>query len=301
MQAVLEDIYSQVQPLLGQGRVADYIPALGEVDTNSLGIAVQTVAGDCYRVGQAEVGFSLQSITKVFNLALCLRLIGDDLWQRVGVEPSGNRFNSLVQLEYEQGIPRNPFINAGALVVIDQLLDHLEKPAADLQTFVESLCGEGISYDNKVYQSELETAFINRALVNFMKGHGNIRHSVEQVIETYLYQCAMRMNCISLARAFLFLANGGVVPSSQERILSASQCKRLNAVLLTCGVYDEAGEFAYRVGIPAKSGVGGGIVAIIPGQLAIAVWNPALNARGNSVIGSKVLELFTSATGMSVF
>ncbi len=301
MQAVIDKIYQQVAPLLSEAKVAHYIPALAEEDAQQLGIAIETIEGKRFQAGNVSQAFSVQSISKVFNLTRCLQLVGEELWQRVGVEPSGDPFNSLVQLEYERGIPRNPFINAGALVVVDVLMDHLKNPAQELKSFVESLCGETIGYDSNVFDSELETAHINRALVNFMKGHDNIRNPVEAVIRAYLYQCAMTMNCAELARAALFMANSGVVPSSGERILTASQCKRLNAVLLTCGVYDEAGEFAYRVGIPAKSGVGGGIVAIIPGKLAIAVWSPALNPKGNSQLGMKVLELFTTETGLSIF
>jgi glutaminase len=300
-QAILNEIVDEARAFLGEGRVASYIPALANVDPRKLGVAIETVNGEQFAVGDATERFSIQSISKVFNLVLGIRVAGDDLWQRVGVEPSGNRFNSLVQLEYENGIPRNPFINAGALVVTDVLLSHLREPNAEMLSFVESLRCSSIYYDEEVAVSERETGFTNVALVNFMKAHGNISNSVDDVLNVYFHQCSIEMSCEGLARSFLFLANGGVVPGSGERILTSSQTKRVNAIMLTCGFYDEAGQFAYRVGLPGKSGVGGGIVAVIPGVLSIAVWSPELNPRGNSLVGIHVLEQFTTLTGMSIF
>ncbi|MDA0791803.1 MAG: glutaminase [Proteobacteria bacterium] len=300
-QAILNEIVDEARAFLGEGRVASYIPALANVDPRKLGVAIETVNGEQFAVGDATERFSIQSISKVFNLVLGIRVAGDDLWQRVGVEPSGNRFNSLVQLEYENGIPRNPFINAGALVVTDVLLSHLREPNAEMLSFVESLRCSSIYYDEEVAVSERETGFTNVALVNFMKAHGNISNSVDDVLNVYFHQCSIEMSCEGLARSFLFLANGGVVPGSGERILTSSQTKRVNAIMLTCGFYDEAGQFAYRVGLPGKSGVGGGIVAVIPDVLSIAVWSPELNPRGNSLVGIHVLEQFTTLTGMSIF
>lgn len=300
-QEILEDIQQAVLPLLGEGHVADYIPSLGRVDSRKFGMAIETVRGECFQVGDAQERLSIQSVSKVFNLALALSLAGDSLWQRVGMEPSGNPFNSLVQLEYEKGIPRNPFINAGALVVIDVLLDHLSGPNDEMLAFVRQLRCSDVHYDGEVAQSEKATGFTNAALVNFMKGSGNIRHGVEQVLDAYFHQCSIAMTCAGLARSFLFLANGGVVPASGERIVTSSQAKRINAIMLTCGFYDQSGEFAYKVGMPGKSGVGGGVAAVIPGELAIAVWGPELNLRGNSVLGIKALELFTTKTGLSIF
>lgn len=300
-QSILEEILADVRPLQGQGKVASYIPALARIDPGKLGIAIETVTGDRYQVGDAQEKFSIQSISKVFNLVLGIKLVGDSIWERVGMEPSGNAFNSLVQLEYENGIPRNPFINAGALVVVDMLLDQLKSPDAEMLSFVRELRCSQVDYDDAVFRSEIETGFTNLALTNFMKAHGNIHHAVEDVLSVYYHQCSIEMTCAGLARSFLFLANRGVVPGNGEVILTGSQTKRVNAVMLTCGFYDEAGQFAYRVGLSGKSGVGGGIVAVIPGELAIAVWSPELNARGNSLIGMSVLEHFTSLTGMSIF
>ncbi len=300
-QALLDEIYTEVKPMVGDGKVSDYIPALGNIDPNKFGIAIETVAGETFHVGDADEGFSIQSISKVYNLALGVRIIGDQIWERVGIEPSGNPFNSLIQLEYEKGIPRNPFINAGALVVADILLDHLDQPNQEMLNFVEKLQCSNVSYNEAVVQSEKEHGFRNAALVNFMKAYGNINHSLDQVLDIYYHQCSIEMSCKQLARSFLFLANAGVVPASGERIISSSAAKRINAIMLTCGFYDQAGAFAYLVGLPGKSGVGGGIVAVIPGELAIAVWSPELNSQGNSILGIKVLELFTTRTGMSIF
>lgn len=300
-QQVLEEVYQANLPTADSGEVADYIPALACIDPLKFGIAIETVAGECFAVGDAQEKFSIQSISKVFNLVLGMKLAGDGLWQRVGMEPSGNPFNSLIQLEYENGIPRNPFINAGALVLVDVLLDHLTTPNADMLAFVRTLRCSNIVYNEEVAASEKATGYTNIALANFMKAHGNIHHDVDDVLDVYFHQCAIEMTCAGLARSLLFLANGGVVPSTGERILSRSQAKRVNAVMLTCGFYDEAGKFAYRVGMPGKSGVGGGIVAVIPGELAIAVWSPGLNERGNSVAGMNALEQFTTLTGMSIF
>ncbi len=300
-QSTLEEIYAEVRPMSGEGEVADYIPALAQIDSTKFGIAIETIEGECFQVGDAAERFSIQSIGKVFNLALCVGIAGDRVWDRVGMEPSGNPFNSLVQLEVEGGIPRNPFINAGALVVADTLLDHLDNPNEDLLDFVQKLRGSDVHFNQKVVNSEKQHGHINTALLHFMKAHGNLNHEVDDVLDAYYHQCSIEMGCAGLARSFLFLANGGVVPGTGARVLAASQAKRVNAVMLTCGFYDQAGMFAYLVGLPGKSGVGGGIVAVIPGKLAIAVWSPKLNSHGNSVLGIKVLELFTTRTGMSIF
>jgi glutaminase len=300
-QGILEEIYAQLNSSVGVGHVANYIPALAAVSPEKFGIAIETVDGQQFQVGDAQERFSIQSISKVFNLTLGIKLAGEALWQRVGVEPSGNPFNSLIQLELNNGIPRNPFINAGALVIIDSLLDSLERPNGEMLDFVRRLRCQDVFYDDAVAASERDTAFTNLALANYMKGQNNLQHPVQDVLEVYCYQCSIDMSCAGLARSFLYLANGGVVPESGEVMVTSSQAKRINALMMTCGFYDEAGEFAYRVGLPGKSGVGGGIVAVIPGELSIAVWSPELNDHGNSVRGILALEQFTTLTGKSVF
>ncbi|CAD6533187.1 glutaminase [Paraburkholderia sabiae] len=299
---ILEQIHADLQPWLDKGRVADYIPELANVPANSFGMAVVTTSGEVYRVGQADTRFSIQSISKLFACTMAFRLLGDDLWQRVGREPSGTAFNSLVQLESERGKPRNPFINAGALVVTDVLSRRFVKAETALVEFMRRVTGEAsIDYDMRVAQSELQHAHRNRAMAHFMASFGNMEMPPEVVVDAYCRQCAISMSCVELAKAALYLSNGGVVPSTGERILDASSAKRLSALMLTCGTYDAAGDFVYRVGLPAKSGVGGGIVALLPGEMAVCVWSPGLDSNGNSLAGVMALEWLTTHTGRSIF
>jgi glutaminase len=299
---VLAQIHTEIQPLLGQGRVASYIPELAKVRGDQFGMAVVTLDGEVCTCGDARVPFSIQSVSKLFALTLAYQCVGDALWQRVGREPSGNPFNSLVQLETEQGKPRNPFINAGALVVTDVLCTRFVNPETALVEFVRRLSGDAtLQYDDRVARSEMATAERNRAMGHFMRSFGNLHNPVDEVIAAYCRHCAIRMDAVDLARAVAFLAHGGVNPWNGERVISASTAKRLSALMLTCGTYDAAGDFAFRVGIPAKSGVGGGIVGHIPGQLGVCVWSPELEPSGNSLAGSYALERFTTLTGQSLF
>lgn len=301
-QEILNEIIEDVRPLIGKGNVADYIPALKNVKTDSLGIAVVTMDGKVFEVGDSQANFSIQSISKVFTLAMAFSKFGDDLWKSVGKEPSGNPFNSLVQLEYENGIPRNPFINAGALVITDKVLSSYRKPKFDILDFVRRMAdNDDIYYDKNVAQSEKDEASRNLALAHFMQSFENIENDVDRLIDVYCHHCALSMNCVDLAKSFMFLANHGINPYNNEKVLTSSQAKRLNALMLTCGCYDESGDFAFRVGLPGKSGVGGGIVALIPGELVIAVWAPELNNYGNSLVGFEALERFTTKINRSIF
>lgn len=299
---VIERIYDDVLPYRGQGKVADYIPALAHVDPGQFGIAVETLEGHSILKGDALTPFTVQSISKVFTLTMVIRHLGKELWRSVGREPSGNPFNSLVQLETEHGIPRNPFINAGALVVTDRLMDLYSDPREALISLVRSLSGNPeVDYDLEVARSERRHADRNMALAYFMKSFGNIHNDVDELIDLYCLQCSISMTCADLARSFLFLANRGINPADGQRILSESRTKRLGAVMATCGFYDESGDFAYRVGLPGKSGVGGGIVAYLPEKLSIAVWGPELNTYGNSLMGIEALERFTTDISKSIF
>jgi glutaminase len=301
-QAILDEIRDEVQPLLSQGHVADYIPRLAGISPAKFGMAVVTLDGEVCVTGDADEVFSIQSISKVYTLTLALQSIGDALWQRVGREPSGNAFNSLIQLELENGRPRNPFINAGALVVADVVLGHHDDPRAQLLATLRGCSANPhVGDDVEVALSEKANGFRNAALANFIRSFGNLEHPIDDVLDFYFFQCSLAMSCVDLARGFLFLANAGRCPWRGEAVLSAAQARRINALMMTCGTYDAAGDFAYQVGIPAKSGVGGGIVAVVPNQLAVAVWSPGLNAKGNSLAGSAALESFTSKTGLSIF
>jgi len=304
-QSILDRVHAAVKPIIGTGKVASYIPELAKVSPAHFGIAIVDLEGQVYRTGDAEVPFSIQSISKLFGLTLAFHLEGDSVWTRVGREPSGTPFNSLVQLEQERGRPRNPFINAGALVVTDILFTHYAAKGGvenALIKFIRKLADRpDIGFDRAVAESERRTSHRNAAMANFMKSFGNLNNDVNDVLEAYCRHCAIEMSCVDLARAVTFLANHGVVPWSGEEVLDKSSAKRISALMLTCGTYDAAGDFAYRVGLPAKSGVGGGIVALMPGECGICVWSPALEASGNSYAGSIALEMLTSLSGRSIF
>uniref|UniRef100_B0T1S3 Glutaminase n=1 Tax=Caulobacter sp. (strain K31) TaxID=366602 RepID=B0T1S3_CAUSK len=297
---VLAEVAVLVKPHFGKGQPADYIPQLACVPGTKFGMAVRTVAGQEAVIGDADEGFSVQSISKVLSLGLALNRFGDEVWTRVGKEPSGTPFNHLSQLEAEEGVPRNPFINAGALAICDQLMGVFKDPAALVRGFAGFLAGEKVEIDEAVAASELANAWQNRAIANLMRGKGTITHDPEAVVAAYCRQCALTMSCRQLARAMLPLAASGFSPIVEETIFPERLTRRLNALLLTCGIYDSVGSFAYRVGLPAKSGVGGGIVAIVPGKAAIAVWSPELDRFGASVVGTVALERFSQLTNCSV-
>lgn len=302
-QAILEEIEREIQPFFGEGKVADYIPALANVEPDQFAMAIRMFDGSSFGVGEINKKFSIQSISKVFTFTLALEHYGKELYKRVGHEPSGNPFNSLVQLEYENGIPRNPFINAGAIVTADTLVSIYKKNTFDeILKFIRKVSNdETIVYDEEIFESELEHGFRNFALINMIKSYKNIHNEINEVINTYFKQCSIMMSPNELASSMLFLANHGVNPLTNEQIITESKAKRINSLMLTCGHYDASGDFAYKVGLPGKSGVGGGIVAIVPKKMAICVYSPRLNKQGNSLIGTKALELFTTKTGLSIF
>lgn len=301
--SILEAILAEVRPLIGQGKVADYIPALASVDGSRLGIAICTVEGQLWQAGDATERFSIQSISKVLSLVVAMRHYSEDeIWQRVGKDPSGSPFNSLVQLEMEYGIPRNPFINAGALVVCDMLQGRLSAPRQRMLEVVRALSGvPNIAYDALVARSEFEHSARNAAIAWLMKSFGNFHHDVTTVLQNYFHYCALKMSCVELAKTFVFLANKGKAFHLDEPVVTPMQARQINALMATSGMYQNAGEFAWRVGLPAKSGVGGGIVAIVPHEMAIAVWSPELDPTGNSLAGIAALEQLTQRLGRSVY
>lgn len=304
MDAILDEVLGAVAPLRGSGRVADYIPALARVDPNKFGIAVADSEGRIHGAGDCDEPFSIQSISKVFMLALALERVGAALWDKVGREPSGSAFNSIVQLESERGVPRNPLINPGAMVVTDTLIGTGtgESAIAALLAMLRGQAGaETIAVDEEVARSESETGSRNRSLAWFMKSFGVLTNEVETVLGTYFRQCAVAMSCRQLARAGLFLAFDGRDPVTGAEIAAWHRARRINSVMMLCGHYDNSGEFAFRVGLPGKSGVGGGILAIAPGRGAIAAWSPGLNAAGTSAVGAAALEALVERTGWSVF
>jgi glutaminase len=301
-QTIIDKVYRKVKEEENVGAVASYIPELQEVDPEKFGVHLTSIKGEEFATGDYKEQFSIQSIAKVFSLCMAIEIKGKKLWQRVDVEPSGTAFNSLVHLEYESGIPRNPFINAGALVICDILISELDDPKKEFMEFIRQIASNPeVDYNQSVADSEQKEGYRNFALINFLRSFGNIGNDIEEVLDFYFNLCSIKMNCLELSETFLFLANGGVNPVSGKRIISKSNAKRVNALMSTCGFYDESGEFAYRVGLPGKSGVGGGIVAVYPKQYAIAVWSPRLNAQGNSHRGMKFLEFFTTETEDSIF
>lgn len=297
--AELRRVHDACLPHVGEGKVADYIPELAGVSPTHFGLCLHAMSGRSYAIGDANVPFSIQSISKVLTLAMVLPKAIES-FERVHVEPSGDPFNSLVQLEYESGIPRNPFINAGALVVTDLLIAQERDPKQAILDFVRRLAGDdSIGFNLAVARSELATASRNRSLAYLMHSFGNLKAPVEEVLDVYCHHCALEMTLEQLVSAFAFLCRGG--RSRGEEIISPQAVKRINALMLMCGFYDEAGEFAYRVGLPGKSGVGGGIVTVLPGHFVLATWSPGLNAKGNSKLGMRALQMFAENTGLSLF
>ncbi len=302
-QSILHEIENEIKPLFKEGKVANYIPALAKVNPNDFAMSIVTLEGDVYRIGCVEKKISIQSISKVFTFTLALLNYSKGLYKKVGHEPSGDPFNSLVQLEYENGIPRNPFINAGAIVTTDALISiYNKKTFHEILNFIKQASNfKDIIVNEEIYKSELSHGFRNLSLINLMKAFKNIENNTNEVIEVYFKQCSIMMNTNQLAHSMLYLANHGIQALTNEVLINESKAKRINALMLTCGHYDASGDFAYRVGLPGKSGVGGGIVAIVPNKMAICVYSPKLNKQGNSLIGTKALELFTNKTKLSIF
>jgi glutaminase len=304
LELVVREITDEMRQRLDRGEVATYIPELARADINAFGLAVIDAEGNLAAGGDSETPFSIQSISKVFTLTLALGKFGDRLWTRVGREPSGSQFNSIVQLEYERGIPRNPFINAGAIAVTDFILagHHPREALGEILRFMQFLADDpSITIDEAVAASEQRTGFRNNALANYMKAYGVLENPVDLILGVYFHQCAIAMSCRQLAMAGRFLAHLGRNPSTGLSVVPPERALRINALMLTCGHYDGSGEFAYRVGLPGKSGVGGGILAIAPGKASIAVWSPGLDTSGNSRLGRIALEALTKRLGWSIF
>lgn len=301
---ILPDLLKNIEAHRGGGHVATYIPALAAADPMKFGLSVALGSGKIHSCGDAAEQFSIQSISKVFTLSMALRKVGDELWKRVGREPSGSPFNSIVQLEMERGIPRNPLINAGAIVVTDHLVDNIG-PAAMIDSLLERLRmlsdDPSVQVDQEVAASEANAGSRNRALASFMQSFGNLNNPVDETLAAYFSHCAISMNCQQLAKAALFLAFDGRDPICGRQMVTSEACRRINAVMMSCGHYDNSGDFTYRIGLPGKSGVGGGILVVVPGKGTVAVWSPGLNKAGTSFVGSLALERLVSLTGWSVF
>lgn len=304
LRSVLDEIEVEFKDCATRGKVADYIPPLAQVDPTKFGISIMLHDGTLISAGDATEKFSIQSISKVFALTLALGKRGDGIWQRVGREPSGDPFNSSVLLEMENGLPRNPFINAGAIVISDILLSSHQprETIGEIIRFVQSVAEDDDIYiDEVVAKAEDLTGFNNAALANLLKANKNLDNVPPHVLGVYHHQCALAMTCEQLVKAGLFLSATGRNPVNNHRIVSVERARRINALMMTCGHYDGSGDFAFRVGVPAKSGVGGGILAIVPGISSIAVWSPGLNQHGNSLLGTRALEILCRRMNWSVF
>ncbi|MFC7357309.1 glutaminase [Jejudonia soesokkakensis] len=300
-QQILNTIYERLRVVKNKGEVAHYISELATVDPTNFGIYLNRIKGDNFCVGNWDIPFSIQSISKVLSFAKAFSLQKNKVFNRLDVEPSGNPFNHMALLELENGIPRNPFINSGAIVIADILVSELENPKQDFLNYVRDITNDPtIDFDVKVAVSEAETGYNNYAAANLLKSFGNLQNDVEEVLDFYFHQCAIAMNCKQLSDAFYLFANRGKCMRGIAH-LTTNQVKRINAIMLTCGFYDEAGEFAFEVGLPGKSGVGGGIVALLPNEFTITCWSPGLNEKGNSLLGMQALELFTTETKQSIF
>ncbi|MCO4822713.1 MAG: glutaminase [Flavobacteriaceae bacterium] len=300
-QKVIESIYVELKDDINRGEIASYIPELSTIDSQNFGIHLKHIDGNSYSSGDWNIPFSIQSISKVLSLAFVFPIYKDTIWERIDVEPSGNPFNQLSLLELENGIPRNPFINAGAIVIADMLVSHFDNPKHEFLNFIKDLTNDQtINYNYDVAKSEQRTGFRNYAAANLLKAFDNLENHVDDVLDFYFHQCALELTCEQLSNAFFMFANHGICLQQKKR-LSQSQAKRINALMLTCGFYDEAGEFAFEVGLPGKSGVGGGIIAVLPNHFTITTWSPGLNQKGNSLIGMKALEKFTTKTNLSIF
>jgi glutaminase len=304
---LLAEVAEVARPAATTGKVADYIPSIGELDPDTFGLAMVEMDGTEHATGSADTPFPIQSISKLFALVLAMRETGasedrdSPLWQRVGVEPSGDPFNSLVQLEHEQGIPRNPMINAGALVIDDVLIDRCESAHESLLEFLSDLAGERLEFDRSIIDQEGRTGHRNRAMAFLMSSFENIHNPIDDVLDLYVHQCAISMTCRQLARAARFLGNRGIDPATGDQVVAAGLARRAAAIMLTCGVYDDAGEFAFDIGIPCKSGVAGAIVATVPGELGLCVWSPPLDPSGNSSAGRVALHELSERLGLSLF
>lgn len=300
-QPILTSIFKEAKQQTDKGRVANYIPELSNIESDKFGISILDKNGNTHSAGDSKELFSVQSISKVLSLSMAFSIVGENLLKRVNVEPSGDPFNHLSLLEMENGIPRNPLINAGAIVICDILISNLENPKLGFLDFIQSIAGDSsITYDKKVAQSEKMTGFKNYAAANLIKSYGNLENDVEIVLDFYFHSCSLHMSCEQLVKVFYIFMNRGNCLKN-NKYLELSQVKRINAIMLTCGFYDEAGEFAYEVGLPGKSGVGGGIVALLPNEFCVATWSPGLNKKGNSKLGMLALEKLTTETGLSIF
>ena len=284
--------------LKNEGALADYIPELANADPNKLALALSTVDGVIYSSGDVDVEFTIQSMSKPFAYALALTEHGlDAVLSKVGVEPSGEAFN---QIALNRGnLPKNPMINSGAitthsLIPFDAQTDRAEK----LRQFLSQLAGRELEFDHQVYQSELDTAFRNLSIGYMLRTVGVLESDPVEIVNGYIKQCAIKVTVNDLAKMTSVLANGGIQAATGKRLIERNVVRQVLSVMMTCGMYDAAGDWLTTVGIPAKSGVAGGIIGVLPGQVGIAVFSPKLDEHGNSVRGVDIFEQLSRDMGL---
>jgi glutaminase len=301
----LKAFVDEARKVTKDGKVADYIPALGKADPQELSIAVYYPDGQCFSAGDVQTKITLQSISKVISLALVLMDRGrDTVFKRVGMEPTGDPFNSIAKLEtMAPAKPLNPMINAGALVVTHMIKGNsVNERFLRLADFVREMAGDSaISFCEEVARSEFETANLNRSLCYFLKQHHIIEEDVEELLDLYTKQCAIEMDCLGLARIGLVFAMNGKDPQTGRQIMPVEIARICKTFMVTCGMYNASGEIAIKVGIPAKSGVSGGIMGAVPGKAGIGIFGPALDEKGNSIAGIKLLELLSKQYNLNMF
>ncbi len=305
MQSLLDDAIKYGSKYTAQGKSASYIPELSKVNPKQLGVVTVNIDGECWYSGDYQSNFTIQSISKVATLILAVMDRGEEyVFSKVGMEPTGDRFNSIIKLEtMRTAKPFNPLINAGAIAVTSMIAgQNTEDKLNRLIGFVKGLCHNNkIWFDEEVYKSESATGYRNRALANFMKDAGIIEGDVEEVLDLYFKQCSIKVNAVDIAMMGAVLAGDGVSPITGDKLMPRSIARLVKTFMVTCGMYDASGEFAVRVGLPAKSGVGGGIMATVPGRMGIGVFGPALDDKGNSAGGIKVLEYISNKLDLSIF
>lgn len=301
LREVLRELHARYAPL-DEGKVADYIPELAKADRRWFGIAIATTDGQVFEVGDSNQLFTIQSISKPFVYGQALEDHGlEQVLSKVGVEPTGEAFNAIV-LDEASNRPFNPMVNAGAIATADLVKgkDFPERVTRLLAMF-SRYCGHDVHIDNSVFMSERMTGHRNRAIGHLMLNFGMVGQHIEDSLELYFQQCSAMVSCRDLAVMGATLASGGVNPLTKARAIDQRYVKYLLSIMLSCGMYDYAGEWAYRVGIPSKSGVGGGIVGVIPGQFGIGIFSPPLDAKGNSVRGIRVCQDLSERFGLHAF
>lgn len=305
MKELLESIIENNRCYTLDGKVATYIPELSKANPDALGICVSELDGKEYFAGDFDTKFTIQSISKVITLMLAILDNGKEkVFSKVGMEPTGDAFNSIIALETKnQHKPINPMINAGAIATVSMVLGQDSDDVFQrILNFARKITDNPtLDVNNDVYHSEKATGHKNRALAYYMKSTGVIEGDVEEVLDVYFKQCSIEVTCRDIARIGALLAKDGIIPWSGERVISKGVSRIVKTIMVTCGMYDASGQFAVHIGIPAKSGVGGGILASVPGSMGIGVVGPALDLKGNSIAGIKVLEELSNKLDLSIF